>query len=551
MSLYALQVRIPCREVNVENESFAIKVADTCEKEFMVAVIDDQQVHLVYPLTEIDALSLMNCAAEDPQTWRDIELVWPRYIVDNDNTPTAADLPYRRCSLPTAVQQLGAATSWLVLDLVQRRMLSGGNFPWLRFRNDEIDEDGPPAEIILLPPWWELRQRVTVETVGQTRLPPCSIGHPRRDILWGTCMTQSFAKQMLQIIREGQPWSEPDWQGQPSGKYDLTVRVHRDWLMTPLPALDYRIPRDCLHLGTDWISALSSAQEFRVHQQQESIPTPTELSNFESAPMGFHEVLLYFEACRDTIAAGWRWLLEDQDRLSESTVEEHLSEMLFAYLQDWLSRSFEGGAPANEIIWHERIRIPLVSTSNHIIDCDCPICLMMAAESFGPSIQYFDGHALEVDDEFAFSMLTSREAWEEQQRENAVMRENIRIEMAQEAAKSDAEDPLGSPWKQTFVDDSISATRTGGMMTLAFLLAEIVDHLKSVSAPQTRIHQLNESFVAFLSGNLSSADELKERIESLATDHPDLVARCADLQSRIDEQLRAPANDGDPWGIPF
>ena len=55
-----------------------------------------------------------------------------------------------------------------------------------------------------------------------------------------------------------------------------------------------------------------------------------------------------------------------------------------------------------------------LDTDDH---CDCPICEMMASDMLGPSIAHFDAHALEVDDEFAFSTHATRETWEAQQRE--------------------------------------------------------------------------------------------------------------------------------------
>ena len=49
-------------------------------------------------------------------------------------------------------------------------------------------------------------------------------------------------------------------------------------------------------------------------------------------------------------------------------------------------------------------------SEQHAIDCDCPICNMMADGMFGVGFNSIDGHHLELDDEFAFSMHETREA---------------------------------------------------------------------------------------------------------------------------------------------
>ena len=47
-------------------------------------------------------------------------------------------------------------------------------------------------------------------------------------------------------------------------------------------------------------------------------------------------------------------------------------------------------------------------SETHEIDCDCPICNMMADGTFGPAFAGIDSHHLELDDEFAFFRCTRR-----------------------------------------------------------------------------------------------------------------------------------------------
>ncbi len=523
----------------------------------MALVIDFEAVRVLHPLNDVDALALQACSAEDPATWDDVAIVWPRYKFHPENTEFADGFPIRQTSLSDAVVLLSDASAWFVLDLKQRRVLTGGQFPWLRLRHSPIDEDGPLTHITVLPPWWELLQHVDPDAILSLRSTPLIIPDPRRDVLWGSALTRFFAERMLALIHGGEEWIGKGWDDRPCGRHDLTLSVHRDWLMTPRIELDSGIPRDCLHIGKDWISDLADGQTFRVYQNEAPIPIPVELSTFESAAMGRHEVILYFDACRETIEAGWFWLLEDQQRIEGPDALQKLTKAMEEFLADWRMSPFEDGESPEEIIRCERTRIPLVSTGGHMIDCDCPICQMMADESFGPSIRGFDGHSLDVDDDFAFSIHATREAWDAQQKDYAEM--NARIEADLKRRKEsgdDADDPLGSPWKSTFIGDEGIPGDNFGHLGMAFLVAEIMGWLKAADAEQSDIDVLNAAFrdyrLSAAPADLAAAAErLKGVLEQLATKHTDLISRAADLQSRIDERLRSPAYDDQDFDVPF
>ncbi len=524
--------------------------------ETVAVVIYHESVLVLSGLNDVDSLALQGCAAEDPATWDDVAMVWPRYRFHPENTEFADGFPIRETSLDDAIILLADVPAWFVLDLKQRRVFTGGQFPLLRLRHTSIDEDGPLTHITVLPPWWELLQHVAPDAIRSLRSTPLIIPDPRRDLLWGPAMTRCFAERMLSLIQSGEEWIGRGWEDKPCGRRDVTLSVHHDWLMTPRPELNGGIPRDCLHIGKEWISDLADGQTFRVYRDEALLPIPMELSTLESAAMGRHEVVLYFDACRETIGAGWLWLLEDQKRIEVPDASLHLAKAMDAFLADWRMSPFEGGASPEEIIRCERIRIPLVSTGSHIIDCDCPICQMMASESFGPSICSFDGHSLDLDDDFAFSIHATREAWEAQQKEYEEMSASIEADRKRrEELGEDAEDPLGSPWKSTFIGEERIPGDRFGHLGMAFLVAEIVRWLKTENAEQSDIDLLNAAFRDYRTA--SQPDErgtfagcFKHVLEQLAAKHPDLVGRAADLQSRIDERLRDPVLD-QGFDVPF
>lgn len=521
-------------------------------------VIDDDSIRVLSPLCDVDALALQGCAAEDPANWNDLAMVWQRYKFDPENAEFADGLPIRLTSLDEAIDLLANAAAWFALDLIHRRVLTGGEFVLLRPRGTQIEEDGPMTETIVLPPWWELLQHVDPVMLRSQRETALKLPDPRRDVLWGSAMTSFFAERMLTAIRDGQQWIGERWDGQPCGAYDITVEIHRDWLMTPRDDLGGGVPRDCLHGGMDWIDDLAGGQTFRVYQGEEPVPIPTGLSTYETAAMGRHEVVLYFEACRETLGAGWQWLINDQSRLDDPEVKRKLMAAMKEYLAHWLESPFEDGRPPAEVIRCDRIRIPLVSDGgSHVIDCDCPICEMMASDMFGPSIEHFDGYALDVDGEFAFSIHATREEWEAEHREWEEMNAQVEADRKHREAKSESVGgDFSSVWRGTVVGDGKIPGDTFGHLGMAFLVAELVGTLKAAGAEQGDVDALNAAFREYRTASLSdevtsSAEGFKQTLEQLAAKHEDLVSRAADLQSRIDEQLRTPAINGPDFDVPY
>ena len=227
------------------------------------------------------------------------------------------------------------------------------------------------------------------------------------------------------------------------------------------------------------------------------------------------------------------------------------------FLARWLVSPFEGGRPPTEIIRCDRIRIPLVNRGDeHVVDCDCPICEMMASDMLGPSIAHFDAHALEVDDEFAFSTHATREAWEAQQREWAEMNARIEADRKLREEQSGEDSEFSSVWRGGSVSDDGIPGDTLGHLGMAFLVANLVGSLKDCEAEQADVDALNAAFREYRTATLpnkivSAAEIFKQKLEQLAAKHDNLVSRTSDLQSRIDERLRMPAIDDSDFDVPF
>jgi hypothetical protein len=357
--------------------------------------------------------------------------------------------------------------------------------------------------------------------------------------------------------------------------------------MTPHEAINGRFPRQLLHGGVDWIGKLIWAQRLRFERGNgKLVAVPTEVASYQSGPMGGEEMVMYSDLCRELLDSAWHWCKQElksvqadclsntssqnvaakgeedaelaAPRLSEERTysSQRLVEYLRAVKSEWLAAPFEGGSPPAFIIECSRRRVPRGSgveivgmadrqPEEHVIDCDCPICLAMADGLFGVGFAGIDGHHLELDDEFAFSMHETREAWEESQREFAEMSAAIDARgLEGQSDRDDEQEEFASAWSGVASDEPIPGDSTGNIK-LAFMLAEVVGELQRDDADKATIRRINAAFTEFRTVDFADSEQpavahhqLIEALESIVEKHPRLTSRIADFQSRVQDQLR-------------
>jgi len=300
-----------------------------------------------------------------------------------------------------------------------------------------------------------------------------------------------------------------------------------------------RSPRSFLYRGRQWVE---DDLYDRERQWSNEGKPPRGLAHdsfaFQHGPPGRNEVVIYFDLCREVVAQAWRKLVE-----VPHTGETDLAAALYEHAQRWLKEgSIDGDpTPPAAMIMSERQRMPLTGNPS-ILDDECPICRMLANDSegaFGPMFCNFDGHHLELDDEFAFSLCETREEWEREQGENRGMADGIeakrRLESAEEAAPE-----FASAWTSSYVADEAPLTA----MTLAFRLSEIVSDLQVAEAPRDQIRNLNDAFESCRSASydrsllLSAKPLLVSALEAIAASHPRLMPKVAEFQSEFDDWIR-------------
>jgi hypothetical protein len=425
---------------------------------------------------------------------------------------------------------------------------------------DENDIQHWPL-LVHLPPWWEMNDCAATEAVSQPRKSPINKPPVDRDVLYGEAFLQFISDRVLDVVNSD-PWRDSDAPTHQQARYSFTIQVHRDWLMTPRSDLDGRMPRQLLHGSHSWSEKVTWGQRHRFEDAQVMIALPKDWADPATAPMGSQEMSLYFDLCRELIGASWFWCESDREKLARQDRETTLAELkqfLQSVKDDWLNGLFEGGSPPSFIIECDRRRVPRgggleidgidgVQTEEHIADCDCPICQMMADGMFGTSFTSIDGHHLDMDQEFAFSTVETREEWEQQQRDYEEFNAKFKREQAERDAAGETDDPFGSAWSGINDDGPIPGD-SGGHLKMAFMVAEIISELEMTGAPKDEIKSLNECFANYRRSDFGHrsqrAEDFKANLQFLADRYPSLVSKSADLQSRIDDAARRPMFEDD------
>jgi len=530
----------------------------------MITVILDLEECLLSSALDIDtATTIIALVSEDPCSWEEAIANWARY-----QSPAVCEypssLPFEIVEEQAALDAIRQTEDWILLDFRAKRILTGSTVmqigrdqSFAMVVDDSGDQHGPLS--VHLPPWWEIHENVDAIAIDEPRQTSINRPHVNRDILFGEPLLDYLTLRIFSAVRS-ETWLNGDADTNVRTRYDFTISVHRDWLMTPREDLGGRMPRQLLHGAHSWIDRVVWSQRVRFEDGAPMVAASDDVAGYETAPMGSEEMVVYFDLCRELIEAGWSWCSGEQTQPAwkqEPEFQSALVDFLRETKDEWMREPFEGGSPPSFIVECSRRRVPRGAgvpivgmtqqqSEQHVVDCDCPICEMMADGMFGIGFTSLDGHHLDLDGEFAFSMYETREEWQEMLQEyedfSASMERKRSIAQAAEEAQAETQgDEFGSVWSGVGSDEPIPGD-SSGHLGFAFLLAEVVSILKNNDAPKSTIRELNESFTAYRTSDsselLEAARRLKNVLQALNDQHPELISKAADLQSRIDEQLR-------------
>lgn len=545
-----------------------------------IAIIrEDDSVVLLNEADSESFYAIMTCVEDDPKNWNDFQSDWTRCSASNDAVACIDDLdwqtvPYDKlcANLTGSVGKLTGdhtgtdqgtsslrQSNWIVIDLPSATILAGEAAPILdvvgRGPNSTAAIESEVMELSLAP-WWKVEQSVKPERLVQRdRTSPVRL-QPNRDVLWGKEWVDFLAKELSRIAKNGGEISQ-------RSASKAIVAIHRAWLMTPRASLQNQTPREQIHIAKDWISSLQNSQRYRIEVGFEPIPLPMDFSGYKGAPFGKQEIIIYFDANRELLEYGFQWMIKNISSRKSKTFESSLNEALHKRLKRWLSDLDEGNLTPALVIQFERQRVPLMEMEvTHPDVCGCPICQFASSGALGPGLIIYDGHQLELDDDFAFSIYSTQEEWNE---ESGYLSDSFPEEddlsedsdaMEDDGSEGDGFSKVSSPdyedriWSTNTPEEANLSGSTGRALGLSFLFAEFMTEVETASRSNSNTQATLEKMmwelaslrVALESQSLpkakASVATIKRMLEGLAGEFPRLVPRVSDLSSRLDEEVR-------------
>ncbi len=401
--------------------------------------MDDQNITLVVrardgarqvgPVDDWRAYAVIASLSANPTSFDELVRACERYRFDEG----LADLDWG------VVERDSPDENWVLCDLACRRVIGGKQFVLPEnggvyeeelesaCEADQASRPGvsrePPLVWINLAPGWvmETAEGNCFDSLGS--VPELFEPIDVRGTLYGRSFASDIARRVLhcqgreslpdrfvsnEIYYDSSPPTSKDRQIEQRW-HKLAMRVHADWLMTEREDLGGQAPRLFLHRDRSWVERELENRASQWSRQRSAPPAlGKDTMAYRFGPVGLHEVVVYFGFCRWVINEAWREILSTPE-ISES----HLANELYRRSKDWLQREAaldgEGPAPA-AIIESERRLLPLVGDMC-CLDCECPMCKAMA-DNPAPAFAWFDGHQLDLEGDFAFSLYDSRREWE-------------------------------------------------------------------------------------------------------------------------------------------
>ena len=360
-----------------------------------------------------------------------------------------------------------------------------------------------------------------------------------RAVLFGRPLFEFLADQIITTSAGSQNHDRKQQQ-------DLSRTIHAQWLMTAREDLGGKTPRAVLLTDLKRIQLDLEHRSFQwMRQGIAPIGLAKTSATYLRGGFGMTEVVLYFDLVRSLLNKAWK-LVTGRKHSDRTQLVERLS----VHCESWLQQPYEDSETAAELIDCERQRLPIISQGAHF-DCDCPICRAEADGLFGssPMFMWFDGHQLELENEFAFSLCESEQEWLAERQSAREFTQKFAVSRDAEGNDADHHTSLfkDSVWETSYVDwnhvTSGERSTQESLFTLAFPVAELVTQVKTRPRGRPHVDSLNQAYdqLRRAGDNIaarSAAGHLCETLEGLASAYPDLTPRCADLQSHIDEVVR-------------
>lgn len=429
----------------------------------------------------------------------------------------------------------------VLIDLPGRLLIAESSYEQFQRSSSVCYHNGSSATNLsiqyLLPADWSIQNSVDLWPMHIDRRKQRQIALDRkpRQFVYGDCMLEFFLERCFQSD-ELRKWVELENDGE---AYELCKQFHIEWLFTKQEALGGQSPREYMLDGLEAVDAdLWSRQE----QWSLSGQCPPSLSidcfALLNAPFGSQEYYLYNYMLEYILQCCVNRLRASVERGENSSELVGKQDELRVLVTEWLSEPQDefSGRSAAQIIQMERQRIPqALSREETIIDCDCPLCNLMA-DLPGPAFWGLDGSGLPL--EYPFTTFKSEEEW------NELMLEDSPSEMPHEP---DMQIQLGSgiPGGGNALAATMVAPNTAlmALLSVGFSLSDLLMKVRDFDPDRQMIHTLNRHFdnvraVVLEHGeNLCMIGPVLERFEDSLHDlketHPELTIDCDEVSTML------------------
>lgn len=332
----------------------------------------------------------------------------------------------------------------------------------------------------------------------------------------------------------------------PTSTYELCKKIHVEWLMTPQEALGGSSPREFMLEDLESIDAdLWSRQEQWAHTGTCPLALPADCFAYQNAPMGSQEYYLYhymleyvLECCVVRLPTYLKQAANDWDLVTERSKIRKL-------VDDWSNQPQDDfrGRSAAQVIDMERKRIPMtLSREETIIDCDCPLCNLMA-DLPGPAFWGLDGSGLPF--EYPFSTFKSEDEWDGMMGMPHDDYMSVPIEENTQIRLGSGIPGVGSALTSTVVAPNSPLM---ALVSIGFSLSDLLGKLEDLDPNRNFVSTLNRHFdnvravVLEYGDNISMIEPVLNRFEECLHDvvdkYPKLAVDCDEVRFML-SSLRA------------
>lgn len=347
----------------------------------------------------------------------------------------------------TLVQKpLGAGM--LLLDLAGKRIAYEAS-DWVAYDDGEVNFHDGQAQSAIMVPYrlhedWEVSNTLEDwERISKSRAKRFKGNQlEARAVLYGPALMRHIVSQVRLWIPEIADLHDYD------EVWEAMNEIHEAWILSERDDLGGMTPRRWM---MKHLAHLTTNLEDRCRSWNETGFEPPQIQPdsiaYRFGGIGRHESILYYDLIRHLLHVCWKRHAVDSDAPQVVGSELQEVEFLTSEANRWLNEpipEFFGKSPRS-IIERERVRLPeLLDPCESVIDCDCPICAMIA-EAPGKNFWHMDDSYIPFESPFCMDEFCDWEGDEDDDSEDDLENDDTIVEDDEDESPSLEDAPHTSP----------------------------------------------------------------------------------------------------------